>query len=458
MQGQFGGDYLANGFDAGDTVSFDLLFDGQTVSTSYTIGATDSNQDIANGLLFGATGILSDADVTDTGGGTYTLAGTTSSVSMVFELYGSNIKFSTKGGPSPLGNNLIINNLVDDGASGSSNSATIALSSLGSSSTRATAGVATTASPATFLGPSTVAIPNSNNAGTGVMNFSITDVSALTNSNYQATFSGGSYNIVRLSDSTTVASGAGPSFVIDGMDITVGGTPTNGDSFYIRPTKEGAVNFQSQLGDPAKIAAALPVRATSSAANLGEVSVIQTTIVDAIDGNLNRTVDIFFDPTNPSGSFDVVDRASGTVLQDNVAYFDGINVSQNGWQIRLSGIPLNGDTITVQENVNGTGDNRNMLLLAGFQTQSVLDNNNSTFEQAYNSLTSEVGVVTQQVKINLEVEKSLLQNAFAQRESVSGVNLDEEAADLIRFQQAYQALSRIIQTSQELFASLLAAV
>ena len=69
-----------------------------------------------------------------------------------------------------------------------------------------------------------------------------------------------------------------------------------------------------------------------------------------------------------------------------------------------------------------------------------------------------MGVVTQQVKINLEVEESLLNGAIERRESVSGVNLDEEAANLIRYQQAYQALSRVIQVSQEIFNSLLSAV
>ncbi|VAW69407.1 Flagellar hook-associated protein FlgK, partial [hydrothermal vent metagenome] len=170
------------------------------------------------------------------------------------------------------------------------------------------------------------------------------------------------------------------------------------------------------------------------------------------------TVDVFFDPANPAGTFDVVDRSSGIVLQNDVAYFDGISISQNGWQLQLSGAPQPGDTLTVQNNSNAVGDNRNMLLMAGIQTESVLNNGNATLEQSYNSLISEVGVVTQQVKINLQVEESILQQAFERRESISGVNLDEEAADLIRFQQAYQAAARVIQTSQEIFNSLLSAV
>ncbi|MCW8934609.1 MAG: flagellar hook-associated protein FlgK [Gammaproteobacteria bacterium] len=453
LQAQFGGDYLANGLAVGETISFDLQFDGRTVNTAYTVQVGDTNQDIANGLLFGATGIDNDANVTDNADGTYTLAGTTPGVSMTFELYGSNIKFETAGGPSPLGNNLAISNITD----GATNNATLALSALGSSSTRATAGVVSTGNPATFIGPSTVATPNQNNTGTGVMNFSITDVSALTVSDYEVGFDGVNYNVVRLSDNVTVATGAGP-FSVDGLEITAGGAAAAGDSFYIRPTDLGAVSFQALISDPAQIAAAGPVRATTNINNIGSIEISSPTVTDVLDGDLTDTVDIYFDPANPSGTFDVVDRASGTVLQNDVVYFNGININQNGWQIQLTGEPRPGDTFTVQDNAGAVADNRNALLLASLQTTGVLNNGNTTFEQSYTALTSSVGVVTQQVKIGLEVEESLLNSAIERRESVSGVNLDEEAANLIRYQQAYQALSRVIQVSQEIFDSLLNAV
>lgn len=453
LQAQFGGDYLNNGFAVGETVSFDLQFDGRTVATSYTVQAGDTNQDIANGLLFGATGINNDANVTDNGDGTYTLAGTTAGVSMTFELYGTNIKFETAGGPSPLGNNLVITNLTD----GVTDNATLALASLGSSSTEISAGVVSTGNPATFIGPGTVALPNQNNTGTGVVNFSITDVSALTVSDYEVGFDGVNYNVVRLTDNVTVASGAGP-FSVDGLEITPGGTPVAGDSFFVRPTDSGAVSFKTLLTDPAQIAVASPVRATTNTNNIGSVEISSPTVTDILDGDLTRTVDVFFDPTNPSGTFDVVDRATGTVLQNDVVYFTGINVSQNGWQVQLTGNPQSGDTVTIQNNAGAVSDNRNGLSLAALQSTGILDGGNTTFEQSYTVLTSNVGVVTQQVKISLEVEESLLDSAIERRESVSGVNLDEEAANLVRYQQAYQALSRVIQVSQELFDSILSAV
>lgn len=375
---------------------------------------------------------------------------------MTFELYGSNIKFETAGGPSPLGNNLVISNITD----GVTDNATLSLSALGSSSTRATAGVVSTGNPATFVGPSTVALPNANNVGASVMNFSITDVTALTVSDYQVDFDGVNYNVVRLSDNITVASGAGP-FAVDGLEITPGvGIPpvAAGDSFYIRPTDSGAVTFQALLTDPVQIAAAGPVRSTTNINNVGSVEASPPTVTDVLDGDLTRTVDVFFDPTNPSGTFDVVDRATGTVLQNDVVYFNGINVNQNGWQVQLTGDPRPGDVLTVENNTNAASDNRNALLMAALQTTGVLNGGSTTFEQSYTALVSTVGVVTQQVKISLAVEESLLDSVLERRESVSGVNLDEEAANLIRYQQAYQANARVIQVSQELFDSLLNAV
>lgn len=446
LQGQFGGDYLASGFDVGNTVSFDLQFDGRVVTPSYTVLAGDTNQDIANGLL---ASINADANVTAN-----VLTGTTPGLTMTFGLYGTNIKFESAGGPSPVSHNLSITNLTD----GAADDAVLTLSSLGSSSTAFTSGVASTGSGATFIGPITKALPNLGNTGTGIVNYSITDATALTVSDYEVRFDGVDHSVVRLSDNTTMATGAGP-FNVDGMDITIGGVSLVGDSYIIRPTKDGATNMHTLISDPARLAMATPVRSSINTANVGNVEISQASVTDATNGDLTRTVDIFFDPANP-GTFDVIDRATNTVIpgQDNITYFNGVTISQNGWQVKLTGKPVAGDTFTVQNNSNAVADNRNALALASLQLNGVLDGGNSTFEQSYNSLVSKVGVVTQQVQIAREVDESLLKNAIVKRESISGVNLDEEAADLIRFQQAYQALSRVIASSQELFESLIRAV
>lgn len=455
LQAQFGGDYINNGFDnvAGETVSFDLNFDGVTLSPVNVVVAPGDTNEVIGQSILAAINLAAGSPAINPDG-SFSVAGTTPGISISFNTFGSNIQFETSGGPSPLGNNLLITNLADTAGG----DAIMELSPLGSSSTRFTSGVVSIGGPATFIGPGTTAVRNQNNTSLAEVYYSVTDVSALTISDYEVRYDGANFQVTRLSDNVTFPPGPGP-FVIDGLEITSGGVPALNDSFIIKPTELGAVNFTSLQKNPDKLAAASPVRATGSVSNIGSVEISPTTITDITDSDLTRTVDLFFDPLNPAGTFDVVDQASGTVLQDDVIYFDGINVNQNGWQIQLTGsTPPPGDTFRIQDNVNATADNRNALLLAGFQSQGVLDSGNTSFEQSYSTLVSEVGVITQQIQINLEVEESLLSSAIERRESVSGVNLDEEAADLIRFQQAYQAMSRVVQTAQELFNSLLAAI
>lgn len=452
LRGSVGGDYLNQGFEAGDTVSFDMVFDGLTIPVSYTVGALDTNTDIANGII---ADINAHANVTDNGDGTYTLAGgTTAGVSLTFQLNGSDIEFESAGGPAAGGNTLVINNMLDDNAVGSVD-ARLTLAGIGSNSTAINPGVVTVGTTASFAGPSNSAISNLNNTGTGEILYSITDVTALTVSDYQVAYDGANYTVVRLTDNTVVGSSTIPSFNVDGMDITLAGTANAGDSFFIRPTRTAAIAFERVLDDPNAVAAAFPIRTQTSAANIGDMSISSGTIIDATDAAFLDTVDIFFDPTNPAGTFDVVDRATGSILQDNVAYASGLTVSQNGWQVQISGNPEPGDILTVEQNSGAATDNRNMLLLAGMQNQAFIDGNTASYEQSYRAMVSEIGALTQQFKINLEVENTLLENAITERESLSGVNLDEEAANLIKFQQAYQAMTRVVQTSQTLFDSLL---
>lgn len=116
ITGSFGGDYLANGFDAGDTVSFDLQFDGRTVSVSHTVQGTDTNVDIGNAFL---TSISTDPNVTDNGDGTFTLAGITPGLSTTFSVNATTgaLEFSSSGGNGEISSALTLNNLADDDGS-----------------------------------------------------------------------------------------------------------------------------------------------------------------------------------------------------------------------------------------------------------------------------------------------------------------------------------------------------
>ncbi len=106
----------------------------------------------------------------------------------------------------------------------------------------------------------------------------------------------------------------------------------------------------------------------------------------------------------------------------------------------------------------GVGDNSNALALAQLQDATILANSTSTLEGSYNTLIAEVGTRTRQAEVASQSQARLLEQAQAQRESISGVNLDEEAANMLRFQQSYQAAAQVISVTNSLFDTLLSAV
>ena len=141
-----------------------------------------------------------------------------------------------------------------------------------------------------------------------------------------------------------------------------------------------------------------------------------------------------------------------------IGYVSGAPISFNGWTLALNGPPQAGDVFTVTANVDGVGDNRNALALAGLQTRLTIDGQRSTFEEFYGQIVAGVGSLTRQAELDHSARGTLHEQLFAQRESVSGVNLDEEAANLLRFQQSFQASAQLIAVADEVFNSLLAAV
>ena len=106
----------------------------------------------------------------------------------------------------------------------------------------------------------------------------------------------------------------------------------------------------------------------------------------------------------------------------------------------------------------GVGDNSNALNMADLQLNNILEGGNASFNDAYSQLIGDVGTKSRQAKTGLEAMEAVEQSAIEARESVSGVNLDEEAADMLKFQQAYQAAAKVIAVGNELFGTLLQAV
>lgn len=151
--------------------------------------------------------------------------------------------------------------------------------------------------------------------------------------------------------------------------------------------------------------------------------------------------------------------ASGTTTTyapgATIPYTQGAKISYGGISLSISGAPTNGDKFNVSSNVNGVGDNRNALLLGQLQTKTTLDNGTTTYQGAYSQLVSAVGNKAHELAATQSAAASLLEQAVNAQQSESGVNLDEEAANLLRYQQAYQAAGKLIQTASTLFGVLL---
>jgi flagellar hook-associated protein 1 FlgK len=124
----------------------------------------------------------------------------------------------------------------------------------------------------------------------------------------------------------------------------------------------------------------------------------------------------------------------------------------------LTGTPASGDTFTVAENSNGLNDNTNANALAALNDAKVLDGGSTSIIDSYSNLTTQVGTAGSQASNNLTTQTNLYNEAASNQQSAAGVNLNQEAANLVQYQQAYQASAQVISTAQQIFTSLITAI
>lgn len=318
-----------------------------------------------------------------------------------------------------------------------------------------------------FSAPSIAVVGASTNpdAGTVTLNASYSNVTQLQASNYQLTVQGANYTLVRLSDGKTVASGTVaslPNTPVDGMTLSFsGGAPTSGDVFTIEPVQMGAANISVVLSQGSQIAAASPMQATTAATNTGSLTVgnlaLQPLPLDpgANPANPNAQLQdsVTLNFTSPT-SYTYTDTTTGYTSPAQ-SYTAGQPININGWSLTLTGTPANGDSVTVAANPGavGSGDNRNALLMTQLQSQPIVDG--STLDEAYSAVVANVGAIASTAQTDQTSKDAILQNATTAQSSVSGVNLDEEAAKLMQYQQQYQAAAQLIQSADTIFSTLI---
>ncbi len=303
-----------------------------------------------------------------------------------------------------------------------------------------------------FSVPDPVVHRSLNNISATQMTAQISDLSQVTGNNVLMRFNGTNWsffdeaNGAQLSSVTGTGSVADP-FEYKGVQFSLNGPAAAGDQFVLRPTEGAAAGLKLALTDPAAIAAAAATRSLNGSNNIGSGSISQTNIVDSGNPNLLDNVDIeFLTATtyqiNGSGSF---------------SYTPGAELNINGNQFVLNGSPVAGDQFFIGANTNAVGDNRNILKLAGAENLKLLNGGTVSVQDAVNGLVGDIAVATRSAQINKQSQENLLSQTRARYESVSGVNLDEEAANLLKFQQAYQAAAQATSIANDLFQNLMSA-
>jgi len=231
----------------------------------------------------------------------------------------------------------------------------------------------------------------------------------------------------------------------------VSGTAHAGDEFLVEPTANAVQGLAMTTTDPAKIAAAGPLVTSAATTNTGSAS-IQSATVPNLSAWTQGDYTLSF---AGGGAYTVTDSGGATVATGT---YTGTPISFDGISVGLTGTPASGDSFAINYNANGAGDNSNALKLANIMNVKTLDGGTASLSQAVASFVGTVGTQTSQAQNGATAQQSAMQGAQTAQQSVSGVNLDEEAANMLKYEQAYQAAAQIITTSQALFTSLLDAV
>ncbi|HEV2701426.1 MAG TPA: flagellar hook-associated protein FlgK [Steroidobacteraceae bacterium] len=297
-----------------------------------------------------------------------------------------------------------------------------------------------------------VQVSNSaNNTGTAQVSATSTSLSALTTDNYTLTDNGGTWQLYDETSQQALTMGgdgsAGNPFTAAGLSIVVNGAANSGDSYLIEPTANAAAGFGVLLTSPTQIASAAAVQSGAASANTGTGTIAAATVTDPTNANLLTPTSIVF--TSP-GQYTL----NGTTY----AYTPGAAISANGWTTTISGTPAAGDTFTVSSNAGNVGDNTNLFAMIDGLKANVLNGGSASLTGATSSLVSQVGAQTQQAQANSQAQQAVNTSATDAVNNLSGVNLDEEAANMVKYQQAYQACAQMIQASTTMFNTLITAI
>lgn len=318
----------------------------------------------------------------------------------------------------------------------------------------------------------------SSNTSAADASLRITDTGNLTIGDYRMEFDGTNYSARRLSDnaSISVTQNAGPPAYLSfadsagkdqGFQVSISGTPTAGDKFSLQPTRRGATDIKTVLDQADQLAFAAPVRAQSNLQNVGTGLISQPETSETVDmaalkaalpADITLTYNAGSPPTITGAG---VTQVSPTVFTPGQTNELAITIDGHSFTFTVSGRPQEGDTFTIGFNQNGVSDNRNALKMVDLQTKQTIGvdpsvpGSGKSFTDGYGELVERVGTLTAQARMDSDATTAILKQATDNRDSLSAVNLDEEAANLIKFEQYYNASAQIIQVARTMFDTLI---
>lgn len=315
----------------------------------------------------------------------------------------------------------------------------------------------------------------------------IEDFSQLTSSDYLLEWDGAAYTMKAVGGSAiTLTQQLDGSYSGGGINIDIP-TPPPADfpttGLLIQPTRYAASNIDVAISDPRKIAAGDPVSVAPGVYTgvvTDRIQDVKTLSIGGIDANADGTAD--FSPitlsfagntfTASSGTIERYDTATGTWVaggsydpaSDSTGVrfriTNGVAPNDYSFEFKAVGAWENGESMSFSPTAAGVADNRNAVALGALQTSKQMLAGSSgtataTFQSVYAQMVTQVGNKTREVQVNQTAQESLLTQATDARDALSGVNLDEEAANLVRYQMAYQSAAKVMNVAQTLFNEVL---
>jgi flagellar hook-associated protein 1 len=336
-----------------------------------------------------------------------------------------------------------------------------------------------TAGGALFTVGAPTVYANSRNTGTATLGVSFADPTQPTTSDYTLSYDGSNYTLTDNETGSIVGSAANLTNPIGGLQFSVAsGTMKAGDSFSIEPTRGALDGFALTTTSASAIAAAAPVLASASTSNTGSMTVTQGTVSAGYSAPTSASTISYTAGTGltgfPVGSvvtvagtpatsytissattavpYSPATGATLTITNPTNAASAGV---MNNVTVTISGTPADGDSFTIGPNTGASNDGRNAQLLSNLTSAQVLNGGTATLTGAYASYVNTIGNQTTQIQTSASAQSTLVAQITSAQQSVSGVNINEEAANLLQYQQLYQANSKVIQTANTLFQTLL---